>query len=143
MKRIKFIAAALTLMIVTGGWAQDNGIEFLHDFLPGTYDIVGRWPDSSETYTGTVVIENRGGHFLVSRMVNGEKIHCVGRITDATGDKIKVLTVNFFQNNRAYAATYLINSDLDNTARLTGYIYLKTGGTKQPGLEALFIHQQP
>jgi hypothetical protein len=46
--------------------------------------------------------------------------------------------------SKRYEATYLINSDLDNYARLSGYLYLIQGGTKVAGLEALFIdHQAP
>ena len=40
---------------------------------------------------------------------------------------------------RHYEATYFFNSDLDNYARLLGYLYVIQGGTKEPGLEALFI----
>ena len=43
---------------------------------------------------------------------------------------------------RHYEATYFFNSDLDNYARLLGYLYVIQGGTKEPGLEALFIDHQ-
>ncbi len=62
----------------------------------------------------------------------------MGKIDVVTADKIKVLRVTFTENKKEYEATYLIDSDLDNYGRLTGYIYLKAGGTKSPGLEALF-----
>ena len=66
-----------------------------------------------------------------------------GRIIRATADKIKVLRVEFVHKGRKYGGTYLIGSDLDNYARLTGYLYLKKGKTTKPGLEALFIERQP
>jgi hypothetical protein len=63
----------------------------------------------------------------------------IGRVETATPDKIKVLKVHFRSGDRDYEATYLIGSDLDNHGRLTGYVYLKGGKTRTPGLEALFI----
>jgi len=53
------------------------------------------------------------------------------------------LRVEFVHKGRKYGGTYLIGSDLDNYARLTGYLYLKKGKTTKPGLEALFIERQP
>jgi hypothetical protein len=66
----------------------------------------------------------------------------VGKIEAATADKIKVLRIRFIDENKNYEATYLINSDLDNYARLSGFLYLIQGETKVPGLEALFIDHQ-
>ena len=123
-------------------WAQDAEVEFLQAFLQGTYHVIGKWPDSNESYNGKVVLKSKGDHIQVLRSINGEEIEGVGRITTATADRIKTLTVGFFQRGRRYEATYVINSDLDNYARLTGYLYLKTGATKKPGLEALFIDHQ-
>ena len=139
MKRIDFLAVSLILIIVSGVWAQDGEVEFLHEFLRGTYQVIGRWPDSNKSYNGKVVIKSKGDHLQVLRSINGEEIKGVGRIAAATADKIKVLTVEFPQHGRRYEAKYIIDSDLDNFARLTGYLYLKTGETKKPGLEALFI----
>ncbi|MBN2516503.1 MAG: hypothetical protein JXC33_10790 [Deltaproteobacteria bacterium] len=139
MKRINFIAASLILIIVSGVWAQDGEVEFLYEFLRGTYHVIGRWPDSNESYNGKLVITSKGNHLQVLRSINGEEIEGVGRIATVTADKIKVLMVEFSQRGRQYEATYIIDSDLDNFARLTGYLYLKTGETKRPGLEALFI----
>jgi hypothetical protein len=47
--------------------------------------------------------------------------------------------VTFSHRNRDYEATYLIHADLDNYARLTGYLFQASGKTVKPGLEALFI----
>jgi hypothetical protein len=139
MKRISILVVALVLIAVSGVWAQDDKVEFLYGFVQGTYQVIGRWPDSDETYAGKVVLKRKGDHLQVLRSINGEEIEGVGRIATATADKIKVLRVQFSQRDRRYEATYLINSDLDNYARLTGYLFLKTGETRRPGLEALFI----
>jgi hypothetical protein len=39
----------------------------------------------------------------------------------------------------AYEGTYLWQSDADNFARLTGYVYRSGHSTESPGMEALFI----
>jgi hypothetical protein len=47
------------------------------------------------------------------------------------------LRIRFIDENKSYELTYIIDSDLDNYARSTGFLYLKEGGSKEPGLEAL------
>ena len=79
MKRINFIAALLIIILVSGVWAQDGEVEGLYSFLRGTYQVIGRWPDSNETYKGKVVLKIKGGHLQVVRSINGEEIEGVGR----------------------------------------------------------------
>ncbi len=136
------IVAVVCLSCLT--WAQDVGSEneFLYEFLQGTYELIGRAPDSNRTYTGKVVLRKSGDYFEVTSRIEGKEIKGTGKIETATADKIKVLRVRFVEENKSYEATYLIGSDLDNYGRLTGYLYLKEGGTKVPGLEALFIDHQ-
>lgn len=56
----------------------------------------------------------------------------------------QVLRMRFRSGNSSFEGTYLFHSDLDNYARITGYLYKvdpKTGvpvNTKNPGLETLF-----
>jgi len=83
-----------------------------------------------------------GNQLEVVRLIGKHRVKGIGRIETATPDKIKVLRVHFRSKDKDYEATYLIGSDLDNHGRLTGYVYLKGGGTKAPGLEALFIEQK-
>ena len=120
--------------------AQENkeDLEFYHNFLMGTYEVIGRYPDSNETYTGKVIFKKNGDILEIIRNINNKTIKGPGKIDVVTADKIKVLKVVFTENKREYEATYLIHTDLDNYGRMTGYIYLKAGGTKRPGLEALF-----
>ena len=81
----------------------------------------------------------RSGHQLeVTRRVAGKQIVGVGALEFATADKRNVLRVRFADSGQHYEATYIICSDLDNYARLTGYVYSKGGNTKIPGLEAWF-----
>jgi hypothetical protein len=135
------VLAIFSLLIAFSGVrAQDDDTDFLYGFLEGTYQVIGRWPDSDDTYTGKVVLKRKGNQLQVIRSINGDKVQGVGRIAHVTADKISVLKVQFVHHDKHYEATYLIHSDLDNYVRLSGYLYLKSGETKQPGLEALFIH---
>jgi len=135
------LLAAFFLVASTAGAKEEEG-DFLLGFLQGTYEVVGRWPDSGETYTGRIVVESEGDHLRVLRKVGGEEIEAVGRIETALGGEIKVLRIEFARGEHEYEGTFLIDSDLDNYARLTGHVYLEGGGTEKPGLEAWFIEQQ-
>lgn len=119
--------------------AQENENDFLFTFLPGFYQVIGRLPDSNVLYDGNVEIERTGDSLKVVRKIAGKETSAVGRIETATADKVKVLRVRFTENDKRYEITYLIHSDLDNYARMTGYVYLKNGSTQKPGIEALFI----
>ena len=117
---------------------SDNEISFLYDFLKGTYELIGRYPDSNETYTGRVEFKKSDDGIKVIRSVDGVKTEGTGKIETATADSINVLRIRFSEDGNDYEITYLISSDLDNYARLTGYFYLSTGDTRKPGIEALF-----
>lgn len=122
-------------------WAQTKHFsdEPLYDFLCGSYHVIGRLPDSNQLYSGKVAFRRLGNQLEVMRLIGGHRVMGIGRIETATSDKIKVLRVHFRSKDKDYEATYLIGSDLDNYGRLTGHVYFKDGGTKAPGLEALFI----
>ena len=121
--------------------AQSKGSEneFLYGFLEGTYKVIGKVPDSNQTYTGKAILRKDGDQLEVIRKIKNKEIKGIGKIETATADKIKVLRLRFHENEKDYEVTYIIDSDLDNYARLSGYIYLQKGGTIMPGLEALFI----
>ena len=140
MKRCYLVIIPL-VFLCSFTWAEtkNNDIDFLYNFLKGSYELIGRFPDSNMTYTGKVVLKKSGDYLEVIRTIKNKVIKGTGKIETATADKIKVLRIRFMDENKTYEGTYLIDSDLDNYARLTGYLYLKEGGTKEPGLEALFI----
>jgi hypothetical protein len=118
--------------------AGEEETDFLYDFLIGSYEVIGRWPDSHKTYTGRVDVSHKDGHLALIRDVDGKKTKCNGRIDSLGADDIKVLRVNFNHSGNDYNGTYIIKSDLDNYGRLTGYVYLANGATRKVGLEALF-----
>jgi hypothetical protein len=135
----------LALIVVTlmtcNVFAQkgDNGTESLYGFLEGRYEVIGRRLESNATYTGTAVLKATKSGLEVLRTINGATVGGTARIEAVTHDNIRVLRMRFAEAELAYEATFVIGSDLDNYARLTGYIYLQPGKTQRPGLEAWFI----
>ncbi len=141
-----FVVILLAFFMSTTAWSgeknigkTDNEIDFLYDFLEGEYLLIGKLPDSNKTYSGKVTVKRSPKGLEVVRYVENKKIMGLGRIEYATADKRNVLRVRFKDERREYEATYVICSDLDNYARLTGYLYHKNKGTKVPGLEAWFV----
>ncbi len=133
--------ATVLALVSTLVWAQAKDVddEPLYDFLCGSYDVIGRLPDSNQVYSGKVEFKRSGNSLEAVRVIRGKRVRGTGMIESVTADRVKVLRVRFGTKNKEYEATYLIGSDLDNYGRLTGTVYLKNGKTKTPGLEALFI----
>lgn len=107
-----------------------------YDYLVGSYECIGRWPDSSNTYSGRVEISESGNGVKIIRTINGQKITATAKYETVTPDKIEVLRVRFTQKGKDYEETCMVRGDLDNYARITCYMYTK--GTKKVGLETLF-----
>lgn len=117
-----------------------ENIEFLYEHLAGQYIVIGKGLNSDKTYCGKVVFSYEKGHIIVKRYIEGEILKGEGRIEHALGpDKTKVLRVRFVQKGQEYEITYLWRSDLDNYARLSGYLYQPGKKTDSPGMEVLFI----
>jgi hypothetical protein len=114
--------------------------EALRGYLVGEYDLIGRKPDSSATYTGHISIIEAGEALQITRTIEEKSEKCVARFDTVAGsDRIPVLRMRFQLDGKTYEATYRWQSDPDNYPRLTGYVYLPD--TRSPGLEALFpIH---
>ncbi|HPI92372.1 MAG TPA: hypothetical protein PLT09_13545 [Deltaproteobacteria bacterium] len=114
--------------------------ESLYGFLAGRYITIGKELNSDRTYCGKVVFSHEKGHLMVTRDIGGKISKGEGRIEHALGpDKADVLRVRFVQAGQEYEITYLWQSDLDNYARLSGYLYQPGRKTDSPGMEALFI----
>ena len=126
---MKFFCLLLALLAISisAVWAQGLGNsseeDSLYSFLEGTYHLIGRLPDSKETYSGKVVLKKTDDVFQITRVINGKEIKGVGKLEAATADKIKVLRIRFIDESKRYEATCLVNSDLDNYARLSDYLY--------------------
>ena len=139
MKTIFFIFALFAFIRPSFSQQQDNTEEFLSSFVQGSYEIIGRWPESDSLYAGQGIIRSEKGQLQVIRIFKGQTINAKARIEKAAMAETWVLRAQFSVNGVIYEATYLIHGDLDNYARLSGYIYRKGKHTKKPGLEAWFI----
>jgi hypothetical protein len=105
-------------------------------FLEGDYILIGRKPDSKETFTGTVTLTRNKDKLDVVRVVAGQTTYGVAFYDAITPDQIVVLRMKFTGDADKLSAVYMCSADPDNYARITGYLY--DGDTKSPGLEALF-----
>jgi uncharacterized protein YciI len=115
--------------------------ESLRGYMTGDYDLVGRKPDSTATYTGHITLRDENGVLRVTRTIEGKTDKCVAQFDTVAGeDRIPVLRMHFHLDGKEYDASYRWQSDPDNYPRFTGYVYF--ADTKTPGLEALFpIHR--
>jgi hypothetical protein len=112
------------------------------NYFAGEYAIVGRAPDSSHTYSGTIKIEEKSsGQFSIARKIDGRTTIGVA-FFDPAGPPAEhpvVLRIRFTDHGKEFEGTFLWRSDLDNYPRLTGFIYQRGGAkTKSAGLEAWF-----
>jgi hypothetical protein len=111
--------------------------EGLRSYMAGEYDLIGRKPGSTATYSGHVTFRDEGGVLQVSRTIQGRTEKCAARFDTVAGiDRIPVLRMRFHFDGKEYDAIYRWQSDPDNYPRFTGYLYLTD--TKSPGLEAFF-----
>ena len=113
----------------------------LRNYMVGEYDLIGRKPDFTATYSGHVALRDENGVLQVTRTIEGKTDKCVARFDTLAGDdRIPVLRMHFAFDGKQYDAIYRWQSDPDNYPRFTGYVYLM--GTGSPGLEALFpVHK--
>ena len=114
----------------------DEQTEAAYDFIAGPYVCVGKRPDSNRTYAGRVDISRQGDGVRLVRTIDAQRVEASGSFGTATADKIPVLRVKFKQHGVAYEETCMVDSDPDNYARLTCYLYSEK--TTTVGLEALF-----
>lgn len=140
IERMTLLALAILLFATHASAANDRGPldrESLRGYMAGEYQLIGRKPDSTATYTGHVTFRDDNGVLQVARAIDGKTDKCVAQFDTVAGcDRIPVLKMHFRFDGKDYDATYRWQSDADNYPRFTGYVYL--AGTKSPGIEALF-----
>jgi hypothetical protein len=147
MRPLRVILALLSLVFVDLARCADErkalDEEFLRGFMAGDYDLIGRKPDSTATYTGRVTLRADGNSLQAVRIIDGKTTQGTIRFDTVAGtDRIPVLRLRFTLDGVEYEATYRWQSDPDNYPRFTGILYRKDNQTKSAGLEALFpIHK--
>src|SRR5215471_12341672 len=81
--------------------------ESLRSYMVGEYDLIGRKPDSTVTYTGHVTFRNENGNLQLTRTIGGKSDTCVARFDSVGGDdRIPVLRMHFHFNGKEYDAIY-------------------------------------
>jgi len=137
---MKPIATTLVLPLwITGTLSAQSNETFLHTFVQGTYAVIGKEADTGEPYAGRITITADGERLRMTRNICGETVSGRGGLGKAADDT-DVLRMQFSRDGKTFEGTYLIGSDLDNYARLTGYVYrVDEGKTVRVGLEALFF----
>jgi hypothetical protein len=132
---MKFSAIFLLLIIPVFACAEDGVIA---DFILGKYLLVGKGVDTQQTYTGEIIIYRDDKGLKLIRMINGQStVADVGFETTLGGDK-EVIRIRFKQADKSYEETCLWQSDLDNYARISCYLYHSGNNTKDPGMEVMF-----
>ena len=81
MKYCWYVATVLA-SVSTLVWAQakDSSDEPLYDFLCGSYQIIGRLPDSDQLYSVKVDLKRSGDHLEVLRLMGGRAVKGIGKI---------------------------------------------------------------
>ena len=130
------------LFIVFGIFISDYvyaQADFLSHFLTGKYLLVGEALNSSDTYSGRVEFYIENDSLKVKRSINNSNIFGTAEIDSTLSvDNAKVLRIHFIEQGKEYEQTCLWQSDLDNYARISCYLYESGKSTADPGLEVLF-----
>jgi hypothetical protein len=93
----------------------------LRGYMAGEYDLIGRKPDSTATYSRHVTLRDENGVLQVTRTIDGKTDKCIARFDTVAGeDRIPVLRLHFHFDGKEYDATYRWQSDPDNYPRFTG-----------------------
>jgi len=120
---------------------DDDGHEFLAGFLEGEYTLVGKAIDSDNAVIGTVVLEQHRKEIKGHRLIGGELAELSGTIVHPKCcESTHSLVLIFTSAGRTFEGHYLWSSDLDNYARISGFVYELGSRTNSPGMEVLFNH---
>ncbi len=136
---MRLITLFLVLFIPTIASAEDD---FLRDFFAGEYLLLGKALDSNKTYTGKVSIYRDGNALKLKKIINGQTTIANAALESTLGGDRKVLRIRYQQAGVNYEQTCLWQSDLDNYARISCYLYQPGTDTRDPGLEVLFYDRQ-
>jgi hypothetical protein len=126
------------LLVAAGAAGVSSAGEKHYDaaFFAGKYEIVGRRPDSNQTYSGTATISANGKKLKIVRSVNGRMSEGIGKFDRVTADEIPVIKISFREDGRSAEETCMFAGDVDNYVRMTCVVYGKA--TKKAGLETYF-----
>ena len=135
-KRIKLaaVSAVLVSTMLSTVAAQEDERHIYFTLLPGSYALIGQFPDGGSTYRGTAEIADRDGRLQLTRHIDGKRVVAVGQVERARPGEMDVVRFRW----SGYAETCLVSGDLDNYSRLTCYWAIDGTRHRKPGLEAYF-----
>ncbi len=119
--------------------ALEDTKEQLTDFVVGNYQLIGKSFESDITYAGRAELSLTAQGLLIKRTINGKVVEGRGAIETIMADNIPILRLHFKSAATELEETCLVDSDLDNYARLTCHLYKPGIETEHPGMEAYFI----
>jgi hypothetical protein len=132
---MKYIYIALALFTSSPALANED---FFGDFFVGKYLLIGKGLNTEQTYTGKVEIYRENDSLKVKRIIGGQSVIGSALFEPALGGDTKVLRFRYEEAGIEYAQSCLWQSDLDNYARISCYLYRPGVRTSNPGLEVLF-----
>jgi hypothetical protein len=134
----------LVLISITNiSYSKDSEESFLAGFIMGKYHLIGKALNEDKSYIGSIEFsqnENEGD-IVFTKTIDHNKIKGTAKIEKTVSEGSNVLRLHFKSENKVFEQTCLVNSDLDNYARISCYLYEKNITTDNPGLEAFFIKQ--
>jgi hypothetical protein len=136
--RLIAVLACVVAVVGVGSQARGKSDGPQLDFVVGDYALVGREPDGGAACSGSATIARDGDVLRLQRRVDGKEIAAEGRFeTPSPPGEGTVLRFRW-QDPAPTTMTCLVDSDLDNHARLS-CVWLADGSQPtQPGLEAMF-----
>jgi hypothetical protein len=142
-RRLGAFTVAVLVSLGSTLFAVEPGHEFPPpEYFAGEYELIGRSPDSKTSYAGTLRLHSEvGGRFAMIRNIGGQEIKGSAKLdhADPPGDRPAILRISFRENGKDFEGTFLWQSDFDNRARMTGFIYRLEKGKRLPArLEAWF-----
>ena len=112
-------------------------------FYAGTYVLVGKKMDSDETFVGSMVLEHNGDGLTGYRLIADRRVSVSGKIEHPRCcEQVHMLRLEFKDGDRDLLASYLLDTDLDNYGRLSGFVYDPERTSDWPGMEVLFFDKR-
>lgn len=138
-QKLNLVFLLFGLLVPGMGWAEtDEPPQW--NWVPGRYQLIGRYPDSGRTYAGTARIERAGRQLRLIRRIAGVETRVLGVVRRADPGEAWVLSFQW-QERTAMEMVCLIGVDLDNYARLTCHWGRAGNPHRQPGMEAYFAQE--
>ncbi|MDX1296486.1 MAG: hypothetical protein R3302_09460 [Sulfurimonadaceae bacterium] len=136
---MRLIAAFMIALLLTSLYADEHESEALLGFFAGKYRFIGVEPGSNRAYCGVAEFAVAEGQLNMTRTVRGKSVEATAMLEQSEMTGNTLLRIRFHDEGVDYEESCLYQSDLDNYARISCYLYEQGKATPMPGLEAYFI----